>query len=112
MVIILCFLLIIGSYLVAICMAGCAITPDSNGHVTIPNTWTNIPGDGSWPYTNSAFYMCTSLKSVTIPDSVKYIGQGAFMYCTALQSVTIPDSVTTIYGHAFIYCRALRRILT
>src|ERR1039457_1522832 len=37
-----------------------------------------------------------SLTSVTIPDSVTSIGEGAFWDCTRLTSVTIPDSVTSI----------------
>ena len=35
-------LLLIWSNLVALCIAGCAITPGSNGNVTIPDDWTSI----------------------------------------------------------------------
>ncbi len=41
---------------------------------------------------------CTSLASVTIPDSVTTIGNNAFRECTSLTSVTIPDSLTMGYG--------------
>lgn len=44
---------------------------------------------------------CTSLTSVTIPDSVTSIGRYAFAWCTSLTSVTIPDSVTSIGRYAF-----------
>ena len=50
-----------------------------------------------------AFCDCTSLTSVTIPDSVTSIGYGAFCDCTSLTSVTIPNSVTSIGNYAF-YC--------
>ena len=39
---------------------------------------------------------CTSLTSVTIPNSVTSIGDGAFGGCTSLTNVTIPNSVTSI----------------
>ena len=59
---------------------------------------------------NVAFSYCTSLKSVTIPDSVTEIGNAAFFQCTSLTSVTIPDSVTSIGGRAFYYCRSLASV--
>ena len=55
----------------------------------------------------AAFYNCTSLTSVTIPDSVTEIGDCAFQNCTSLTSVTIPDSVTEIRDYAFANCTSL-----
>ena len=56
---------------------------------------------------DSAFHYCTSLTSITIPDSVTSIGDNAFRDCTSLTSVTIPDSVTSIGEWAFYYCTSL-----
>ena len=56
-----------------------------------------------------AFYECTSLKSITIPDGVTSI-VGAFWYCTSLTSVTIPDSVTEIGVAAFGNCSSLTSV--
>ena len=53
---------------------------------------------------NKAFYRCTSLTSVTIPNSVTGIGEFVFCDCTSLASVTIPDSVTDIGIYAFHKC--------
>ncbi len=58
----------------------------------------------------SAFYNCTSLKSVTIGNSVESIGDYAFGSCTSLESITIPDSVTSIGHSAFYNCTSLTSI--
>ena len=49
----------------------------------------------------SAFYNCSDLTSITIPNSVISIQGGAFYGCSSLTTVTIPNSVTTIEGYAF-----------
>ena len=54
-----------------------------------------------------AFYDCTSLTSLTIPNSVTTIGDYAFYSCTSLTSLTIPNSVTTIGDWAFGSCTKL-----
>ena len=60
---------------------------------------------GSW-----TFYDCTSLTSITIPDSVTSISDDAFSNCENLTDITIPDSVTSIGSRAFYGCKSLTSI--
>lgn len=57
-----------------------------------------------------AFSDCSSLTSVTIPDSVAWIGSFAFDGCKGLVDITIPDSVDRIGYSAFSYCTNLTNI--
>ena len=56
------------------------------------------------------FNVCSSLTSVTIPESVTSIGISAFSGCESLTSITIPKSVTTIGYHAFSDCSGLTSV--
>ena len=59
---------------------------------------------------NTAFYYCSGLTSVTLPDSVTSIGTSAFGYCTSLTSINIPANVTTISDKTFENCKSLSSI--
>lgn len=50
---------------------------------------------------DSVFYNCRKLSKVTLPDTLKTIGERAFDNCNALSSVTIPAGVETIGPNAF-----------
>lgn len=45
---------------------------------------------------NNAFYGCSGITSVTIPETVTSIGDKAFLGCSGLTGITIPSSVTSI----------------
>ena len=76
-----------------------------SGNVNIPESVTyesqtyNVTSIGE-----QAFYNCTELKSVIIPNSIISIGEQAFYKCKKLTSVIIPNSVTSIGDKAFAYC--------
>lgn len=56
-----------------------------------------------------AFFWCSSLKSIRIPDTITYIGQFAFNHCKSLETITLPDNAT-FHTDAFNYCPSLKEI--
>ena len=82
-----------------------------SGTVTIPSTVTyNNKTYSVTAIGYRAFYGCTGMTNVTIPNSVISIGNGAFQNCTALTSVTIGTGVTSIGKYAFQGCTALKTL--
>jgi hypothetical protein len=79
----------------------------AGGAITIPSTLGGYP---TVAIGDNAFYPCTFLTSVTIPNSVTIIGNKAFKSCTSLTTVTIGNNVTTIGDSTFYYCSSLASV--
>ena len=79
----------------------------TGGAVTIPGTINGLPVTSIGNY---AFWGCTSLTRITIPNSVISIGNWAFYECTYLTSITLFNSVTSIGSSAFSDCRSLASV--
>ncbi len=99
-----------GSYYVAVTYK----TTDGNsysGDVVIPETVTYQGKEYPVMYiSQQAFYMSSSLTSVSIPESVISIGQKAFSGCTSLRTVNIPSNITAIAAYTFDNCYSLQTV--
>lgn len=103
---------------------------DATGKIVIPDTIEGYPvtkiGEGAfWDCTgikeivvpnsitvipDAAFRECETLERITLPDGITSIGNGAFYECEYLASIDIPESVTSIGSGAFLACYKLSAI--
>ena len=60
---------------------------------------------------DSAFWGCSSLRSIVIPDSVTSIGDMAFCGCWSLKSLVIPNSLSSIGNSVFSGCSSLENLV-
>ena len=57
-----------------------------------------------------AFYGCTSLEEIVIPETVNSIENYVFSGCTNLNKVNIPDGITVIQNYCFNGCSSLKTL--
>ena len=96
---------------------GCPIkklTIGSNVTTVLPS-WSFNGGvleelDVNCPFDRSTFAQITTLKKVTLGNSITEIPEMAFLNCTGLQTVSIPSGLTKIGTQAFFGCSSLQNV--
>ena len=74
--------------------------------VKMPDTITNIPGQGFY----GAFSGCTQLKKAILSSNIKMLGSGTFADCIALESVELSDSIEQLGYFVFVGCKSLKTV--
>ena len=84
-----------------------AVSPKPTGSVTIPDKLGGLPVTRIG---QSAFYGCSGMTGVAIPDTVTYIGMKAFSGCSKLSILELPYKVDTIEMDALSGCTSLKTL--
>lgn len=79
----------------------------AGGTVEIPATLGGYPVTG---IKMQAFIECVSLKSVSMPESMTWIGDSAFAGCTGLEQVEFSPNLTAIGSKSFYSCNGLTSV--
>ena len=66
--------------------------------------------EGTVGLADYVFYGAMGLNTVSLPESVKYIGRCAFYNCSSLTTITLPMSLSKIEDFTFYQCGALAQI--
>ena len=83
-----------------------------SGNVSIPATLDDEAGQ-SWRVTavgEGAFYDCTRITSLVIPEGVRTIGMEAFVNCRSMTAATLPSTLESIGQMAFEDCVKLKSL--
>ena len=57
-----------------------------------------------------AFYLCSGLEEINIPDSVEKFGFQTFYGCSSLKEISVPAGLTEIEGYTFDGCTSLEAV--
>ena len=66
--------------------------------------------DGVWAIGNYAFYGCTALTDLVLPDSIRDLGYGSFANCSNITSITFGKDMRSIPPFAFGSCTSLESV--
>lgn len=81
------------------------------GNITVPETVTyNTKQLTVTAIGESAFKQCGDLISVSLPSSIKSIGNSAFS-SSGIVTITIPEGITAINQYTFSGCKSLKKVV-
>ena len=82
----------------------------SSNATYVPTSLKAVVLTGGTSIANNAFYGCSSIESITLPNTLTTIGTSSFYNCSSIEEIIVPDSVTSIGQGAFQGCTSLESI--
>jgi hypothetical protein len=82
--------------------------PDGSYHLDAEVT---LWGDMLEPWHYAGPYK-KNIKSITMPDTVTYLGAAAFAYTTSLETIHLPNQLASLQNYTFLGCKNLKKIDT
>ncbi len=82
----------------------------NNSKTYVPTSLKTVIMSEGTSLGSNAFYQCTSLTSITLPETLESIANNAFYGCSGLASISLPDNLKTIGNYAFYQCTKLSNI--
>ncbi len=70
---------------------------------------TRVTGLTSLP--EKAFYSCSTLEAIALPNTITMIGEDAFWECINLNSITLPQTLEVLSEHLFYSCTSLSTLI-
>ena len=58
----------------------------------------------------NAFYGCSNLQTINLPDTITTIGESCFRSCAKLDNVKLPNNLTTLNPYTFDGCTNLKNL--
>lgn len=75
--------------------------PSTVERIAVPEGVEKIEG--------GVFENSISIESISLPESLVYLGPSAFYYCEGLTEITIPEKISELLGCDFMGCKSLQR---
>lgn len=75
-----------------------------------PDVFSARVNPGTVGISDYAFYSCSALQAISLPDTIKYVGIATFYKCKALEKVVIPEGVVEVTDYMFFECDMLNTV--
>lgn len=88
-----------------------SIEATNNDNAPYRNSLTKVELGNNVILGNRAFYYCSSLETVTLPNSITNLGTYCFAYCESIKNIVFPNNMRNVSQGCFYNCTALKKAI-